>query len=659
MTVIALAGQPNVGKSTVFNELTGSQQHVGNWPGKTVEKKEGFFNLNGGQKTRVIDLPGTYSLSSHTIEEIVTRDFLIQNNIDLIINVVDTANLERNLYLFTELVELGRPVIVLLNMMDLARQKGYQINIKALSEKLGVSVIPVIARRKEGFADLYRYLEQFNREKINRQHKNNFCFSLPVEESVENISSILKKYEFNYLPRWMAIKFFEADSQINELIKVTVSKNDQAALNMELEKFPDRITRIAEERYQWINNVLANVLVRTGLDRTTFSDHLDLVFTERWLGAPLLMIILAGIFLFIFKVTPPLQSLIGDGFVWLSELLKDNFGATWPPVLMGLLADGILAGVGTAMSFIPLIFITFAVFGLLEDVGYFARAAFVMDRLMGPMGLPGKSFISLLLGYGCNVAAVLSARTAENRRDQLITILLAPLTICSARQVVAVALIGAFFRPSAAPWVMLGLYVIGFVFFGLVSFILKHTVLKAEKAPFFIELPMYRLPDVVNIINYSWCKTKSYFLRATTYIAAASALIWFLANFPQGSIEQSILGVIGKWLEPAGYLLGLDWRLIITLISGFAAKETMLATLGVLYHASEANIGAALTANIPFATGLSFFVFTMFYVPCLITLIVIHEESGSVKWTALATVYPLVLAFLVALVTYRLALIFS
>ena len=654
--VLALAGQPNVGKSSVFNTLTGLRQHVGNWPGKTVEKKEGFFKLSDGRQVSLIDLPGTYSLTSSTIEEIITRDYILQDKPDAIINVADTSNLERNLYLTTELLDLGRPVILILNMMDLAGQKGYRIDVPALAEALGLPIVTTVAARKSGLDELYRSLDKL----IARADKQrgNFHFSPLVERIIENVGVRLKKYTFEGYPlRWLSIKLLEDDLQIRELVAATISKSDLAALDLEIrQQLPGGPASMAEERYRWINSVMDVAVHRDRLGKISTSDRVDLILTSRWLGIPILLAVLAGAFLLIFKLSPPLQELIGIFFSWLSRLTHIYLGPFLPDWLVRLFTDGVLAGVGTALSFVPLILITFTIFGLLEDVGYFARAAFVMDRWLGPLGLPGKAFISLLMGYGCNVPAIMAARTAENDRNRLLTILVTPLTICSARQVVAVALIGAFFRPQYGPWVMLGLYVTGFALICLVSFVLKNMVLKAERNPFFIELPMYRLPNLTNVITYAWHKTRGYLERAVTYIAAVSALLWTLSYFPGGSIDHGIIGTLGHWIEPLGRPFGFDWRLLVALISGFAAKETTLATLGVLYHANESSIGTVLTRSIPFASGLSFFVFSMFYIPCLVTVLTIRQESGSWKWTAFALVYTLLLAALLSLGVYNLAL---
>lgn len=656
MTVLSLAGQPNVGKSSIFNALTRMRQHVGNWPGKTVEKKEGFFIFPDGGQARLIDLPGIYSLTSNTIEEIVARDFIVEEQPDAIINVVDASNLERNLYLTTEILDLGRPVIIALNMTDLARRKGYRIDLDALSRELGLPVVPVVATSKNGLDELYHPLDKW----IAQADKNrgHFHFSQLVEGTIDNIAERLKKHSFgNYPLRWLVIKLLEGDPQARELVAAAIGATEMAALDEEIHRqFPDGPTRLAEERYRWINRVLSAALHRDQLGKLSPSDRVDKLLTSRWLGVPILLAVLAGTFSLIFKLSPPLQDLIGNLFSWMSNMIQVYLGPVLPHWLVRLLTDGVLAGVGTAMSFVPLIAITFTLFGLLEDVGYFARAAFVMDRWLGPLGLPGKAFISLLMGYGCNVPAIMAARTAENERGRLLTILVAPLTICSARQVVAVALIGAFFQPRFASWVMLGLYLASFALICLVSVILKNTVLKAEKKPFYIELPMYRLPNWRNIATYAWHKTRGYLERAATFIAAVSALLWVLAYFPGGSIDHSIIGTLGHWIAPLGRPFGFDWRLLVALIAGIAAKETTLATLGVLYHANESNIGAALTASIPFASGLSFFVFSMFYIPCLATTFTVRTESGSWKWTLFSVAYTLLLAALLSLVAYRLAL---
>jgi ferrous iron transport protein B len=647
------------------------RQHVGNWPGKTVEKKEGIFNLSGGRQATLIDLPGIYSLTSNTIEEVIARDFILQEKPDAIINVVDASNLERNLYLTTEILDLGRPVIIALNMTDLSEQKGYHFDLPALAEELGLPVVPVIATRKRGLDELKNSLDKLilkasqpgthpvDGQRRGAVGRGRFHFSLLVEEIIEKFTERLKIYDFgNYPLRWLIIKLLEGDLQARGLVSAAIDAGDMADLDREIQsQLPEGSTRLAEERYRWIGGVLDAALRRDQLGKVSFSDRVDLVLTSRWLGAPILLAVLAGTFSLIFKLSPPLQALIGNAFSWLSHLIQLYFGPILPAWLVKLLTDGVLAGVGTAMSFVPLIAITFMLFGLLEDVGYFARAAFVMDRWLGPLGLPGKAFISLLMGYGCNVPAIMAARTAENDRDRLLIILVTPLTICSARQVVAVALIGAFFQPWFAPWVMLGLYVLSFALICLVSVILKNTVLKAHANPFLIELPMYRMPNWSNVATYAWHKTRGYLERAATFIALVSALVWALAYFPGGSIDHSILGTVGQWIAPLGRPFGFDWRLLVALISGFGAKETTLATLGVLYHANETNIGTALTNNVSFASGLSFFVFSMFYLPCLATTFMIHNESGSWKWTVFSVVYTLLLAALLAFGAYHLALI--
>jgi ferrous iron transport protein B len=633
------------------------RQHVGNWPGKTVEKKEGIFNLSDGSQARLIDLPGIYSLTSNTIEEVIARDFILQEKPDAIINVVDASNLERNLYLTTEILDLGRPVIIALNMTDLSEKKGYHIDLPALAEELGLPVVPVVATKKRGLDGLSDSLDKLIMQA--NQILGRFHFSPPVEVIIENFTERLMKYDFgNYPLRWLIIKLLEGDLQARELVAAVIDAGDMAALDLDIQgQFPDGPNRLAEERYRWINGVLDVAVRREQLGKISTSDRVDLVLTSRWLGVPILLAVLACTFSLIFKLSPPLQDLIGNAFSLMSHLIQVYLGPILPTWLVRMLTDGVLAGVGTAMSFVPLIAITFMLFGLLEDVGYFARAAFVMDRWLGPLGLPGKAFISLLMGYGCNVPAIMAARTAENDRDRLLTILVTPLTICSARQVVAVALIGAFFRPRFASWVMLGLYVLSFALICLVSVILKNTVLKARANPFLIELPMYRAPNWSNIATYAWHKTRGYLERAATFIALVSALVWALAYFPGGSIDHSILGTIGQWIAPLGRPFGFDWRLLVALISGFAAKETTLATLGVLYHANETNIATVLTNNISFASGLSFFVFSMFYLPCLATTYMVFTESGSWKWTIFSVVYTLLLAVLLSLGAYHLALV--
>lgn len=660
MTTLSLAGQPNVGKSSIFNTLTGMRQHVGNWPGKTVDRKEGLFNLPDKGQARLIDLPGIYSLTSSTIEEVIARDFILQKKPDVIINVVDASNLERNLYLTTEIIDLGQPVIIALNMTDLAERKGYHINMASLAKALGLPVVPVVATRKHGLDKLRNSLNELLVQA--QKNRGRFHFSAPVERIIENISECLGKYNFGDSPRrWLAIKLLEGDSQIKELVATTIKAGDLADLNINIERqLPNGPARLAEERYRWINDVLDSAVRREHLGKLSTSDRIDLVLTNRWLGVPVFLAIIAGAFFVMFRVALPLQNAVSDIFTWLSHLIQAGMGAFLPVWLIHMLTDGVLAGVGTALSFVPLVAIMFAIFGLLEDVGYFARAAFVMDRWLAPIGLPGKAFISLLMGYGCNVPAIMAARTSDDERGRLLSILVTPLTICSARQVLAIALVAAFFLPQYATWVLFGLFAFSFALICLVSFILKNTVLKAEPKPFCIELPMYRWPHWKNILTYVWQKTRGYLKRAGTLIAVVSALIWALSYFPGGSIDHSFLSVLGHWLSPLGRPFGFaDWRLTVALISGFVAKEVVLATLGVLYHANESNITAILARSIPFAGGLSFLVFSMFYIPCLATTFSVYTESGSLKWTILSAMGTLVLAALLSLAAYHLALVFS
>jgi ferrous iron transport protein B len=664
MTEVALAGQPNVGKSSVFNSLTKLRQHVGNWPGKTVEKKEGDFELPSGRKVRIIDLPGIYSLTSHTLEEIVTRDFILQNKPDAIINVVDASNLERNLYLTTELLELGRPIIIVLNMMDLAKKKGYRIDLETLSGALGVPVVSMAITQKTDLAEFHNSIDHLidKKKAANKSGRASaFRFSEPVEKTIRQLTEILTRYKFDGYPiRWLAIKLLEDDEQARNMIAATIEKSDMAIIEAAIDELPHRMNHLAEDRYEWIKNILDSAIRTTkGAGELSYSDRIDLVLTNRWLGVPILTTILMATFFLVFKISPPLQELIGGIFVWLSNLIESQFEPMLPTWLVHLFSQGILTGVGTAASFVPLIFIAFAAFGLLEDVGYFARAAFLMDRLLGPLGIPGRSFISLLMGYWCNVPAIMATRTAESTKERLLAIMVIPLTICSARQIVAIALVGAFFQPIVAPWILLALYVISFVLVSLASLVAKSTVLQTERNPFFIELPAYRWPNWSNIASYALNKTKNFLRQAATFIAATSAIIWILMNFPSGSLEHSILGTVGRWIEPIGAPLGFDWRLMIALLSGIAAKETTLATLGVLYGANDANIGAVLASHIPFATGMSFLVFSMFYVPCLATTFTIKNETGSWKWTLFSALYTLLLALALSFGAYRLALFFG
>jgi ferrous iron transport protein B len=518
--------------------------------------------------------------------------------------------------------------------------------------------------QKTDLAKFYRSVDRLVGEKKalkNSSGTSKFRFSAPVEKAIKQLSGVLAHYAFDGYPvRWLAIKLLEDDEQTRDMVAATIKKSDMAIIEAAIDELPDRMNHLAEDRYKWIKNMLDSAIRTTkGAGELSYSDRIDLVLTNRWLGVPILTTILMATFFLVFKISPSLQGIIGSVFVWLSRLIESQFEPILPTWLVHLFSQGILTGVGTAASFVPLIFIAFAAFGLLEDVGYFARAAFLMDRLLGPLGIPGRSFISLLMGYWCNVPAIMATRTAESTKERILAIMVIPLTICSARQIVAIALVGTFFQPRIAPWVLLALYVVSFVLVSLVGLIAKSTVLKAERNPFFIELPAYRWPNWPSIASYAWSKTKNFLRQAATYIAAASALVWILMNYPAGSLEHSILGTVGRWIEPLGSPVGFDWRLMIALLSGIAAKETTLATLGVLYNANEANISVALASHIPFASGLSFLVFSMFYVPCLATTFMIKNETGSWKWALLSTAYTLLLALALSFGAYHLALFFG
>ena len=652
---VALAGNPNVGKTSVFNALTGLNQHVGNWPGKTVTRKDGFVDL-GGARAVLTDLPGTYSLTAHTMEETVSRDFIIKEQPDLVINVVDASNLERNLYLTTELLELPSPVVVVLNMVDLAEARGYQINILQLEERLGVPVFPVVATAGKGLEQVLSHLRVDRAGRCDWRGK--FRFSLPVEGLIARLIALLEPLALDPYPkRWLAIKLIEEDLEAQAMVKAAAGPAAFAQVaDLIAEAIPDGALVLADQRYEWVERALGPALRRPASEVLTPSDRIDLVVTHRWFGLPITVAILGLSLWGAYKIAIPLQSLVQSLFTGIGTYLGTLLSPLLPDWTVQLITGGLLAWVGAVATFAPLVASFFIFLGVLEDSGFFARAAFVLDRILHRFGLHGKSGIGLLIGYGCNVPAVMAARTADNDSDRLHSILLAPLVICSARLVVITFFAGAFFPPGAAAWVMLGIYGLGIALTLGVSYLFRRHVVKGEHLPFFIELPSYRLPTVRNVLLYAWHQSWSFLHRAATVIAPMVVVIWFLSYFPGGQVDRSLLATLGRLVAPLGAPLGFTWRMVVALFTGFLAKEGTLATLAVLYGGGDrGGLATVLPAAVSAPQALSFLVFYTFYTPCLATAVTIRNETRSQKWMYFSILYSLALSAGLALAVYRLA----
>ncbi len=639
---VALAGNPNVGKSTIFNILTGLHQHVGNWPGKTVERKEGACRLEG-YLLECMDLPGTYSLTAHSAEEIVARDYVLKERPDVVVVILDASNIERNCYLLVQVLELTDQVVVGLNMMDLAGVKGYRIFPDKLEEILGVPVVPMVARRAEGCQELLKaIIEVGTGQRATSPRPIRYG---AAESTLARLQELLAGENLEGLPaRWVALKMLEGDEEVERLEERAVSPETRERIHAFLRQHEYGPAVIADARYAWIEEVLAEGMERPARSVITFTDRIDHVVTHRFLGLPILLAIFVCVFWLTFKVSAPLSDLLDAGFGRLSTWTAAAL-ASYPSWFVSLLSDGVIPGVGGVLSFLPIILILFLFLGLLEDSGYMARAAFVTDRIMHAMGLHGKAFLCLLVSYGCNVPGIMATRILESERDRLLAILVNPLIPCAARIAVAAFFVGAFFPSPKNTLVMGSLYALSLAMVVFVGFVLRRVVLPGEEAPFMMELPLYRKPNVRNLAVYTGWRLLAFLKKAGTVILGASVVIWLLSSYPVGAdLPHTYLGRLGFLLQPVGRLVGFDWRMSVALLTGFAAKETSLATLAVLYHAEGESLVQTLQQNMSPLVALVFVVVQLLYIPCLATVAVMRSETNSWKWPLVAMAYSLLLA---------------
>ncbi len=659
---LALAGQPNVGKSTVFNALTGLNQHVGNWPGKTVEQKTGHFT-HGGRRVEIVDLPGTYSLTSGSEEERVARDYLIKEPPDAVVAIVNAASLERNLYLVAELLMLPVPLVVGLNMVDVAASHGVHVEAPVLAAALGLPVIELVASKRRGIrelvdaaADLADHPEAFapNRPTIRAKHQ-------PVLAEIETL--LAGQALGGYPVSWVALKLLEGDGDVAQLVETSAPEVWEPIYEI-LGKHEDAYLDIAGGRYDWVARMVRAAVVRPRRGITVVTDRIDRVATHPFWGLLVLLAALAALFWVTYSVAGPAASALNGAVSgWFSDLLRSLL--EWAPEwLSGLIVDGVVAGAGTVLSFLPILVVFFAALGLLEDVGYMARTAYVMDRYMHWMGLHGKSCMPLLLGFGCNVPAILGTRIIEERRARMLTMMLTPFVPCTGRLAVLAFLAPAFFGESA-PLAVILLVGGNLVLLGLVGVIVNKLVFKGERSAFIMEMPLYHVPNARTIGLYVWRNTLAFVKKAGTLIVIVSAIVWALSNFPGSDPSESVLGMIGTALEPVFAPMGLgDWRLIVALLSSFVAKENSVATLGVLFGGSgtAATAGATLAAQVAGvlapAAAAAFLVVQMTFVPCVATVAAIRHESNSWRWTGANLGLMLVIAYLLGVVVYQVGSLF-
>ena len=663
----ALAGNQNCGKTTLFNQLTGSNQHVGNFPGVTVERKDGL--IRGHKDAVVVDLPGIYSLSPYTSEEIVTRDFLINSHPDGIINIVDATNIERNLYLSLQLIELNIPMVIALNMMDEVRANGGTIKIREMQQALGVPVVPISASKNEGVAELIDTALEVaaNRQKPKRM---DFC-SGPVHRSIHAVAHLVEDHaqRMNIPSRFAATKLVEGDEIIRQALQLSENELDMiehSVTEMEQELGTDREAALADMRYTFIEEVCAKSVIKGHQSRESLrSVKIDSVLTHKYLAIPIFLGIMMLIFWLTFGVIGPVLSdwlsLGIDAVTNLVDRALTAYGIN--PVVHSLLIDGVFAGVGSVLSFLPIIVVLFFFLSILEDSGYMARVAFVMDKLLRKIGLSGRSFVPMLIGFGCSVPAIMATRTLSSERDRKMTILLTPFMSCSAKLPIYAVFSTAFF-PDYAALVMIALYVFGMLTAILCGLIFKHTLFKGQPVPFVMELPNYRLPSSKSVLRLIYDKAKDFVVRAFTVIFLATLVIWFLQTFDTrfnvvDSSSQSMLADIGRLIAPIFMPLGFsDWRVSTALITGFTAKEAVVSTLAVLTGTSIATLPQALSGLFTPLAAASFLVFTLLYTPCVAAIGAVKREMGS-GWHALAVAaFQTTVAWIMAFLLFQLGSIF-
>ncbi|MDD7483084.1 MAG: ferrous iron transport protein B [Clostridia bacterium] len=637
--IFALVGNQNCGKTTLFNQLTGSNQHVGNFPGVTVDQKMG--EIRRQENCRVVDLPGIYSMRPYTSEEIVTRDFILNGHPDGIINIVDATNIERNLYLTLQLLDMDIPMVLALNMMDEVRNNGGSIDSGVMSELLGIPVIPISAARGEGIGDLIEAAVQVARKHIPPK-VTDFCYKGPVHRCVHAIAHQVEDHavEQKMSPRFAATKIIEGDERI--LAALSLSQNERelmehSILEMEHDCGLDRNAALADMRYTYIEDVVKHAVVKSRESREhRRSMKIDSVLTNRYLAIPLFLLIMLLVFYLTFNVIGAwLSDLLSMGIDWLTGVVDaalTSYGIN--EVVHSLVIDGVFAGVGSVLSFLPIIVVLFFFLSLLEDSGYMARIAFVMDKLLRKIGLSGRSFVPMLIGFGCTVPAVMASRTLSSERDRRMTIMLTPFISCSAKIPIYAVFSAAFF-PQYAGLVMIGLYVTGIVVGILIALLFKKTAFRGKPMPFVMELPNYRLPSLRSVLLLMWEKARDFLQRAFTVIFIATVIIWFLQTFDTRlnvvtDSSSSLLSMIGQWIAPIFVPLGFsDWRISTALISGFTAKEAVVSTLSVLTGTGTAELGGVLMGMFTPLSAMSFLVFTLLYTPCVAAITTMKNELHS------------------------------
>ncbi len=685
---VGFVGNPNCGKTTLFNAYTGANLKVANWPGVTVEKKEGAFKYHD-HRFKLVDLPGIYSLTSYTMEERLTREYIMDSNVDVIVNIVDASSLERNLYLTLQLIELGKPVVLALNMMDIVEERGMEIDLHRLPEMLGIPVIPVSARKKTGLDILMHTVSHHREKKLDNnlehhhdkhkvkqeslkkehdyKHKHEhhkeyaIVYSDAIEDKIDEVSELLRK-DYGEIDniRWHAIKLMEMDEAVMKKYPIDLTKVIKHSYEGD----------IINQKYDFIEEIIEEVVVNKH-KKAASTDKLDRILTHRFFGLPIFLGIMALVFLFTFQIGDLIKGVFeigleafSSGALYLLEYIHAGYFIT------SLIVDGIIAGVGGILTFLPNIFILFLALAYLEDSGYMARVAYVMDGIMGKLGLSGRAFIPMLLGFGCTVPAIMASRSLENMRDRRKTILITPFMSCSARLPIYVLFSQMFFGKNAM-LVAYSMYLIGIVVAILIAFAMSSKTDRSVGNALLIELPEYKTPNIRTIFIYVWEKVKEYLTKAGTTIFAASVVIWFILNFgPNGMISdmsESFGAMIGKAIAPVLKPAGLGmWQVVVALISGIAAKEVVVSSFSVLFQIGNITSPQGMSSLTEVLAGYGFgalnayalMVFSLLYIPCAATIGVIQREMRSAKWTVFTILFQLGVALLVSTLIFQIGSLF-
>lgn len=667
---IALAGNPNCGKTSLFNELTGSKQHVGNWSGVTVEKKEGKLKFRDRSIT-VVDLPGTYSLGAYSEDEVVARNFILKDKPDVVINVIDASNIERNLYLTMQLLETGAKVIIAVNMMDEARNKNIEIDLKKLSKEFNVPVVATVAIKGEGIKELIDKAVKLGDTKENSVYKVDY--GKDIEKELKVLQSAISEcaVTLDYPAEWTAIKLLENDEYVKKYIK---EKEQLSNISDKAQKSEENLisiigyepdTFIIDRRYEIISEIIQNTVKKETVRIESTSDKIDKWITHKWFGIPIFAVIMFTMYQISMTFGNGfLGGKVDEGFALLGEWAGNALtNAGTPELLKSFITDGLIGGLGSVLVFIPMIFTMYFVIAVLEDSGYMARAAYVMDRFMSSIGLHGKTAISLIISSGCNVAGIMSTRTLDSRKDRMVAILINPFVSCSARLPVYALFAGAFFSGKKlgvfdqGGIVIFSLYALGIIVAILVGKFFSTKVFKGEESYFIMELPPYRIPTAKGLFIHMWEKSQHFIKKMSTVILGLVIIVWSLSNLPLGveaGSEKSLIGVIGSLVapifEPAGFG---TWQSSVALITGIGAKEAVVSTLGTVYGVGEENLTAIIQQVFTPLSALSFMVMSLLYCPCAATIGAIKRETNSSKWAFAAAVYTCLIGWIAGVLVYQ------